>query len=259
MKGWKWFKCKEGSYLKSSLIESAGFNHIFFTKEWGSRSPDELNKYLDKRATPYFTKQVHKSQIISASESNNTNSIEADGIISDKLFQSLWVYTADCLPVLIADKSTGRVCTCHAGWRGISEKILSKSIGKMKFFGSELDNLLIAIGPSIDMKNYQVGEEVALKISTSCIRDIDLSDGDKSKKITALMKLKILYKDTSNNRFRLDLNNAAINQICNSGIRQESISICPISTFTEKQFFNSWRRDKIKASQWSAIAVRGSN
>jgi YfiH family protein len=73
----------------------------------------------------------------------------------------LGVQTADCVPVLIADTKTRAVAAFHAGWRGTLARIVEQGVGRMRMeFGSRPKDLVAAIGPSIGLCCFAVGEEV---------------------------------------------------------------------------------------------------
>ena len=46
---------------------------------------------------------------------------------------------------------------------------------------------------------------------------------------------------------------AAARQLERAGLAKEQISICPLCTVDEPLLFHSWRRDQVKAVQWSGI------
>ena len=73
----------------------------------------------------------------------------------------LGIQTADCIPVLVADRRRLAVAAFHAGWRGTVKRIVENGIGRMRMeFGSRPEDLVAAIGPGIGACCYAVGEEV---------------------------------------------------------------------------------------------------
>jgi YfiH family protein len=73
----------------------------------------------------------------------------------------LGVQTADCIPVLVADRKRRAVAAFHAGWRGTVKRIVENGVGRMRLeFGSQPEDLTAAIGPGIGVCCYAVGEEV---------------------------------------------------------------------------------------------------
>ena len=62
----------------------------------------------------------------------------------------LAIQTADCIPVLVADRKRNAVAAFHAGWRGTVKRIVELGIGRMRFeFGSQPEDLIAAIGPGV--------------------------------------------------------------------------------------------------------------
>jgi len=73
----------------------------------------------------------------------------------------LGIQTADCIPVLVADRKKRAVAAFHAGWRGTLARILENGVGRMRLeFGSAPENLIASIGPGIGQCCYSVGDEV---------------------------------------------------------------------------------------------------
>jgi len=67
------------------------------------------------------------------------------------------VMTADCLPILLVDKAGTCVCTIHAGWKGLADGIVSKTILGLPVDSQEL---IAWIGPAISPPNFEVGSDV---------------------------------------------------------------------------------------------------
>jgi len=71
------------------------------------------------------------------------------------------IRVADCLPVLLVDPRGRVVAAVHAGWRGALVRIIEKTVGDMRrAFGSDPEELIAALGPSIRACCFEVGEEV---------------------------------------------------------------------------------------------------
>lgn len=68
----------------------------------------------------------------------------------------LGVVTADCAPVLFADRHAGVVGAAHAGWRGAHGGVLENTIATMQRLGAEHTGIVAAIGPTIAQQSYEV-------------------------------------------------------------------------------------------------------
>jgi YfiH family protein len=87
--------------------------------------------------------------------------IEADGLMTAAAGVILAVQVADCVPVLVVDTRQRVVAALHAGWRGTVAGMVARAVDKMeREFGSEPDDMIAAVGPSIGPCCYEVGEEV---------------------------------------------------------------------------------------------------
>jgi YfiH family protein len=87
--------------------------------------------------------------------------LEGDGLMTDVPGVLLGVGTADCVPVLVVDVEKRVVAAFHAGWRGTVARIVEQGIATMgEEYGSRVEDLVAAVGPSIGACCYTVGEEV---------------------------------------------------------------------------------------------------
>ncbi len=74
----------------------------------------------------------------------------------------LAVQTADCVPILLADRRQRAVAAIHAGWRGTLARIAEKTLGRMRMeFDTRAEDVVAALGPAIGRCCYEVGPEVA--------------------------------------------------------------------------------------------------
>ena len=249
---WTWIGCYGGYYLQSDLLQRAGFEHGFFTRLWHGREPDELAGYISAGVSVHRPKQIHSGRVLAASNAQGAPWPEADGLVSDQGGQSLWVCGADCTPVLIADPETGHAAACHAGWRGVASRILPEAIRQLETHGAKRSELLVAFGPAVSGKEYQVGDDVVDAISNS----LGAGPSESEEISQRLQDTKVLLPDDEPGRHRLDIRGAAALQLQQHGLDSEQISTCPLCTLSEPNLFHSWRRDQVKAVQWSGIVAQ---
>ncbi len=81
---------------------------------------------------------------------------EADGMASATPGLVLGIVTADCAPVLLADKRAGVIGAAHAGWRGAFGGVLEATIAQMESLGADRAHIAAAIGPTIAQPSYEV-------------------------------------------------------------------------------------------------------
>ncbi len=99
-------------------------------------------------------KQVHSSKVFLLEDL--VESLEGDGIITQKKGLKIGVKTADCVPVAFLGKET--VAVIHAGWRGIKEGIVEKTLQMLSSLEG-LEDFFAFVGPSAKACCYEVGEE----------------------------------------------------------------------------------------------------
>ena len=251
--GWSWVGCYGGYYLQADLL--TGFEHGFFTRQWQGRGPEVLAGVVSAGVSVHRPRQVHSALVLPASSAAAEPWPEADGLVSDAGGQSLWVCGADCTPVLLADPDSGRVAACHAGWRGVAGGILLEAIRLLEERGSRREALVVALGPAVSGANYQVDTPVAEQVA----RALPLAADHTAPLAVALAELEhcgALKPDGEPGRHRLDIRAATRRQLELAGIGADRISVCPLCTVAEPLLFHSWRRDQVKAVQWSGIVAQ---
>ncbi|MDB5506637.1 MAG: pgeF [Devosia sp.] len=82
---------------------------------------------------------------------------EGDALVTRTPGLALGILTADCTPILLADPTTGIIGAAHAGWKGAASGIASAVVLAMVDLGASLENIVAAIGPTISVANYEVG------------------------------------------------------------------------------------------------------
>ncbi len=253
-KDWIWRKKGGVIFIQSNLLLSHGFNHAFFTKRSLIRNePEELNKILSSNFTVHYSKQIHGDKVLPASQTHPNSTAEADSIISDKSFQSLWIYTADCIPILIGDKGNGVVAAVHSGWKGLTKNIIKRTIEKLCCNGCKKDKLIIVLGPAISINNYTVNLDIIKLIYKSLNKNKNILDDEI---IRVLETNKCIKTDDKSGEVFLDIRKVAKVQLSEMGIKKSQFSISSDCTFSKDLFFESWRRDKSKKRQWSFIASK---
>lgn len=258
---WQWQSWEGRPYLICDLLED--WQHGFFTRQFESCGPAELVEVLHPAAEVYRAKQVHGDRVIAVSEiqTKRLNGIPeapwplADGLLTEKSKQSVWVASADCTPALIADRVTGRVAAIHAGWRGTAKRIVPGAIARFIEWGSKLENLRIALGPAISGPVYQVSRDVAAEVGQSlvaCDRRWSWSPEQILEQLSQLSDPPIL-SDPQPGRVRLDVRRVNVLQLEGLGFAPAQIAVAPYCTYQQPESFFSYRRTSEKKVQWSGI------
>ncbi len=88
----------------------------------------------------------------------------ADGVFTAQPGVACAVLTADCIPVLLCDRSGEQVAAVHAGWRGLADGILARAVG---CFHARPEHLLVYLGPAISSVHYEVDDRFLKTLQAS--------------------------------------------------------------------------------------------
>lgn len=106
-------------------------------------------------AGPAWLDQVHGTVVVAAETVSSP--VAADAAWTSQPNRPCVVMTADCLPVLLCDRSGTVVAAVHAGWRGLAGGVV---IAAVRQLGKPPAELLAWLGPAIGPDAFEVGEEV---------------------------------------------------------------------------------------------------
>lgn len=107
------------------------------------------------RASLVNIKQVHGCDVL-AYRVPSAERPSADGVFTDVIGQALGVYTADCLPLLMASRDGRFISSVHAGWRGAAGGIAQQAVAQFVARGVSVAEIVVAIGPHIRACCYEV-------------------------------------------------------------------------------------------------------
>lgn len=255
---WHWHDQADIPFLTCTLL--ASWPHGFFTSRSWPQGPETLVQALHPTASVHRIKQVHGDQVLTPTEADqmvargpgpDRERPPADGLLSDQAGQAIWVCSADCSPVLIADRATGQTAAVHAGWRGTALGVTPAAVRRMQAQGSQLQDLLVAIGPAIAGKVYQVSTQVAAQVGRTIVADED--DDDRLVNYFYQQENSPIQPDAHPGRARLDVRRVNALQLLQLGLQPDQIAIAPHCTYQEPERFFSYRRTKEKKVQWSGI------
>ncbi|WP_370977756.1 peptidoglycan editing factor PgeF [Agaribacterium sp. ZY112] len=128
----------------SSVLENRRLLELALASEFGC-SP-ELQ----------WLEQIHSCDLVHLSQQLDATP-QADAAYTQAPQLACCVMTADCLPLLVCDRFGREVAAVHAGWKGLANGIISKTLTS---FNTPIEDLLVYLGPAISQKNFQVGRDV---------------------------------------------------------------------------------------------------
>ena len=239
-------KDKHFKYYLSPILVKYNFKHGFFTKTSSESNLSLLSKQLQIKKTNCVLKQVHSNKIIIGSKTPENARVEADGLFNDRKNQNLWIYTADCMPILFADKNKRYVAAIHCGRKGLEIKIIKNLIKIFCNNGCSKEDLLVAIGPSISRQNYLI-DNMTLRVF--------YEQNDFKDKINFSEDERVLLKSKKENLLPFNLKEYAHIQLLNENVPNTNIDISSLCTYESNHEFYSWRRSKTSLRQWNFISA----
>ena len=229
--------------LKSDLLKNVV--HFFTTRETVLRSQDvnladaiNANKqsicnFYNINPENFVSPTQTHSANIEIAQVGKSNYPETDALILTNTEQAIYLNFADCTPVIIYDTKQNIGAIAHAGWRGTVQRIAPLTIEKMvKECGSNVSDIIVAIGPAISKCCYNVGEDVYNKLQAT----ITNSQG--------------LFEER-NDELYVDLKGINRQQLWEIGV--EKIDVCPYCTVCDNDMFFSYRNENGTTCRHSAV------
>ncbi len=109
-------------------------------------------------ATLVTLHQVHSALAVEAVPGPDADRPHADALVTATPGLLLGILTADCVPVLLADRAAGVVGAAHAGWKGALGGVIAATVAAMAGLGADPRRISAAIGPCIGRASYEVDD-----------------------------------------------------------------------------------------------------
>jgi YfiH family protein len=184
---------------------------------------------------------------------------DADIILSDARDVALAIQTADCLPLLIADRRTGAVAAAHAGWRGLALSVPVVAVERLAHeLGSRPADLTVAIGPAIGACCYEVGEDVRARFQEAGFDSSRLARWFTSDPAVSSGNppMPSLPPTRRPGHWFFDGSQAARDQLESAGVPVGQVFVAGLCTASHPDAFCSYRRDGGGAAGRMAAVVR---
>lgn len=163
---------------------------------------------------------------------------DVDGLITDEPGLVLATFYADCVPLFFVDTKNRAIGLSHSGWRGTVNRMGEHTLYAMKqAYGTRPEDVTAAIGPSICMRCYEVGEDVAQEFSKA------FEDG----------AIREILQDKGNGKYQLDLWKANYHVLEEAGILPDNISVTDICTCCNPAYLFSHRASRGKRGNLGAF------
>jgi YfiH family protein len=273
--GWLWhgFGTRRGGLSRAYCAEDApGELNLGFTAE-DDRETVAANRRLLVEAvtgdpeTPLVTlRQIHSSALVVGGSGDACRSTpwKGDGLMTDEPGLLLGVQTADCIPVLVADRKRRVVAAFHAGWRGTVKRIVEAGVGRMRLeFGCRPEDLIAAIGPGVGACCYAVGDEVFSSFESQfayageLFHEVYDADPVRTKYPMLFLTQRAPGHSDIGPSLHVDLVEANRRQLLDSGLKASAISRTGGCTSCHRDLFFSHRSSQGHAGRMmSVIGIR---
>jgi YfiH family protein len=246
-----------------AALAAAGFRHAFFTRRGGvSRPPwdtlsfavsvgddaEHVRENLRRAAAAlqvaserlYWLSQVHGTAARALTGTEDRDEVArstGDVTLSGSPGVACGVRSADCVPVLIADRRSGAVAAIHSGWRGTVAGAVPAGVAALRALVGDAGDLIAAVGPHIAACCFEVGEDVAAQLcacSPAGARALVAAPGSKP---------------------RIDLRAIIHAQLEAAGLVAGQIDDVAGCTVCEPETFHSYRRDGARSGRLLSAIV----
>jgi len=168
---------KHGIFTRSGGVSPQPWNSLNLGGTVGddqARVMENKKRVLEtlncERDSLFEVHQVHKTRVLVAEKPQiRTQELpKADAVITNNPKVTLLMRFADCVPLLFFDPGQEVVGLAHAGWKGTLQKIALKTIqSMMEVYGTQPEEVIAGIGPSIGPDHYQVRGDVIKKVKAN--------------------------------------------------------------------------------------------
>ena len=222
----EWMQTPRGLVLKCRPLDAIA-PHVFTTR--GGPISDA-----------FTANQVHGRAVVTVRRGGRLpeSRPDADALVSDDPAVTIAVRAADCVPLLLADKTTGAVSAVHAGWRGTAAGVAGAAIETLtRELGATPANMVAAIGPSIGPCCYEVGSELvdAFAAAGHARHLVDRWFSQRGEKLF------------------LDVPGANRDQLILAGVPADQIFLSGLCTAEHLDLLTSYRVEKEKATRIAGV------
>lgn len=190
---------------------------------------------------PAWLSQVHGAAVVRADRLGRGSVPEADASIATMPGAVCAIQTADCLPVLFANRAGTVVGAAHAGWRGLAGGVLEATVEAMRTEVEGADDIIAWLGPAIGPQEFEVGEEVLQAF---------LADAQDE----AAVRAAFVARPGLPGKYLADI--YALARLALRRVGVNDVSGGDLCTVRDASRFFSYRRDKVTGRQASLIWIK---
>jgi polyphenol oxidase len=208
-----------GGVLRSNVLSALSWVEHGFGSRESTHWPGDYTQL----------KQVHSNTVAVADRGQGCIG-EGDALIASTPGQYIGIRTADCVPLLMADRAKRVVAAVHAGWRGSALNIAAATVQRLEAeYETNPKDLLVAVGPSIGQCCFAVGADVAAHFEPFIPGALAMD--------------------------HIDLLEVNVRQLTAAGVEPDNIDVSGLCTACLAEEFHSWRRERQRSGRMVA-AIR---
>jgi hypothetical protein len=179
--------------------------------------------------------QIHGNTVVKVTGAERGRGIDShktvignsDAMICNEPGICLFLFAGDCVPILFFDPKQKVIGAAHSGWGGTVKKVAQKTVRAMQEnFGCRAEDILAGIGPSIGVKNYEVGDNVT--------QAVEKAFGTTEN---------YMIQNSKTGKMHFDLWQTNKMMLTEIGLKSENIEISGLCTFDNPNLFFSARCD----------------
>jgi len=178
-----------------------------------------------------LSRQVHEDtvRVVTAADAGKglwqERDYSADALITNERGLPLFVFSADCIIILLTDGVSGAVGAVHAGWRGTALGIVKKTVEAMgRAYGTKPEHIRAAIGAGIGPCCFETHNDVPDAMLAAM--------GEEAK----------AFIQPAGEKWTVDLKGINRHLLMTSGVPAEQIDVCALCTACHPELYWSHRK-----------------
>ncbi len=191
-----------------------------------------------------YTNQTHSDTSLLVSKddagagtlSTDTAFDNCDGLYTFDNDIVLNAFVADCTPVYFFNKKVNLIGVIHAGWQGTVKSIVYKALTNIcQKHNLDAADFVVIIGPSIEIRNFEVGQDVI-----DLINKMDYLDYYST------------YEAQDNGKYHANVKRLNYLQAKAAGVKTENIFVTDLDTYSNENLF-SYRQNNTTGRMCASI------
>ena len=173
---------------KNKIVFNKKFKYCFFTRNGGvskknfstlncaynkgdedknvKKNREYVHKKFSIKKKIILMNQIHSNKVIFIDKPND-QTLNGDGIISNRKDLILGVLTADCAPIVILGKRYFGII--HAGWKGTFSGIIENALNFFLKKGECKEDIFVDVGPHLRKESFEVKNDFLINFKKQVV------------------------------------------------------------------------------------------